>query len=202
MPEVGVKINEEDKSKNGGLNFQNTYGRMSVKQYEKIRAYYMGKNYSQNPYKQPIIPPGNSNMHLSKIADQNLFKVDEEKKNKNEKNKNDASELMAQNWKISNYNWDNVDYSFNNLAQGFQVQGLNPNDNKVINNENLFKPKKYNVKRNKYNKNSENTMNKFNGKLMSNADWGNSPTNKIGLGLSRTVPLKKDNIPNLRTRRK
>ena len=66
----------------------------------------------------------------------------------------------------------------------------------------IFKPKKYNVTRNKYNKSSENTMNKFNGKIMSNADWGNSPTNKIGLGLSRTVPLKKDNIPNLRTRRK
>ena len=86
IPEVGVRINEEDQTKNGGLNFQNQYGRMSVKQYEKIREYYMQKN-GLNSYKQQIIVPdnnaNNNNMSVSKMAGQNLFKVDEEIKKQN-----------------------------------------------------------------------------------------------------------------------
>ena len=206
IPEVGVKINEEDKTKNGGLNFQKVSGRMSVKQYEKIREYYMGKN-AQNAYKQKIIVPNNnanSNISVSKNSGQNLFKVDEEiKKQKHHHKKGvDASEMMAQNWKISNYNWDNVDYNYNNFDSGLPYNG--PQKIVEVVNENLFKKKKFDVKsRSIYNKANMNYMNKFNnGKVLSNANWGSSISNKQSNGLSMTVPQKKSNEPNMRTRRK
>ena len=206
IPEVGVKINEEDKTKNGGLNFQKVSGRMSVKQYEKIREYYMGKN-AQNAYKQKIIVPNNnanSNISVSKNAGQNLFKVDEEIKKQNHHHKKgvDASEMMAQNWKISNYNWDNVDYNYNNFDSGLPYNG--PQKIVEVVNENLFKKKKFDVKsRSIYNKANMNYMNKFNnGKVLSNANWGSSISNKQSNGLSMTVPQKKSNEPNMRTRRK
>ena len=206
IPEVGVKINEEDKTKNGGLNFQKVSGRMSVKQYERIREYYMGKN-AQNAYKQKIIVPNNnanSNISVSKNAGQNLFKVDEEIKKQNHHHKKgvDASEMMAQNWKISNYNWDNVDYNYNNFESGLPYNG--PQKIVEVVNENLFKKKKFDVKsRSIYNKANMNYMNKFNnGKVLSNANWGSSISNKQSNGLSMTVPQKKSNEPNMRTRRK
>ena len=206
IPEVGVKINEEDKTKNEGLNFQKVSGRMSVKQYEKIREYYMGKN-AQNAYKQKIIVPNNnanSNTSVSKNAGQNLFKVDEEIKKQNHHHKKgvDASEMMAQNWKISNYNWDNVDYNYNNFESGLPYNG--PQKIVEVVNENLFKKKKVDVKsRSIYNKANMNYMNKFNnGKVLSNANWGSSISNKQSNGLSMTVPQKKSNEPNMRTRRK
>ena len=206
IPEVGVKINEEDKTKNGGLNFQKVSGRMSVKQYEKIREYYMGKN-AQNAYKQKIIVPNNnanSNISVSKNSGQNLFKEEEEKKKQKHHHKKgvDASEMMAQNWKISNYNWDNVDYNYNNFESGLPYNG--PQKIVEVVNENLFKKKKFDVKsRSIYNKANMNYMNKFNnGKVLSNANWGSSISNKQSNGLSMTVPQKKSNEPNMRTRRK
>ena len=207
IPEVGVKINEEDQTKNGGLNFQNQYGRMSVKQYEKIREYYMQKN-GQNIYKQQIIVPNNNannNMSVSKMAGHNLFKVDEEIKKQtlshHHKRGVDASEIMAQNWKISNYNWDNVDYNYNNFESGLPYRG--PKKLIEVVNENLFKKKKYDIKnRSIYNKANMNYMNRFNGKILSNANWGSSPINKQSNGISLTLPQKKINEPNMRTRRK
>ena len=166
----------------------------------------MGKN-AQNAYKQKIIVPNdnaNSNISVSKNAGQNLFKVDEEiKKQKHHHKKGvDASEMMAQNWKISNYNWDNVDYNYNNFESGLPYNG--PQKIVEVVNENLFKKKKFDVKsRSIYNKANMNYMNKFNnGKVLSNANWGSSISNKQSNGLSMTVPQKKSNEPNMRTRRK
>ena len=36
VPNVGVRIQEEDKSKTGGLDFKNQFGRMSMKEYEML----------------------------------------------------------------------------------------------------------------------------------------------------------------------
>ena len=168
----------------------------------------MGKN-AQNAYKQQIIVPNNNangNLSVSKMAGQNLFKVDEEIKKQNLKNMHhkkgvDASEMMAQNWKISNYNWDNVDYNYNNFESGIPYKG--PQKVVEVVNENLFKKKKYDIKsRSIYNKANMNYMNKYNGKILTNANWGSSQSNKGSSGLSITVPQKKSNEPNMRTRRK
>ena len=113
----------------------------------------------------------------------------------------DASEMMAQNWKISNYNWDNVDYNYNNFESGLPYRG--PKKLIEVVNENLFKKKKYDIKnRSIYNKANMNYMNRFNGKILSNANWGSSPINKQSNGISLTLPQKKINEPNMRTRRK
>jgi len=49
VPNVGVRIQEEDKSKTGGLDFKNQFGRMSMKEYEMLRKKYAQNNesYSQ-----------------------------------------------------------------------------------------------------------------------------------------------------------
>ena len=113
----------------------------------------------------------------------------------------DASEMMAQNWKISNYNWDNVDYNYNNFESGLPYRG--PQKIIEVVNENLFKKKKYDTKnRSIYNKSNMNYMNRFNGKILSNANWGSSPINNQSHGISLTLPQKKINEPNMRTRRK
>ena len=48
IPEVGVRIKVNDQSKNGGLNFKNQFGRMSMKEYEILREQYMGKGNEKN----------------------------------------------------------------------------------------------------------------------------------------------------------
>ena len=40
IPSVGVRIKENDQYKNGGLNFNNKYGRMSTKEYEILKEKY------------------------------------------------------------------------------------------------------------------------------------------------------------------
>ena len=46
VPNVGVRIQEEDKSKTGGLDFKNQFGRMSMKEYEMLRKKYAQTNES------------------------------------------------------------------------------------------------------------------------------------------------------------
>jgi hypothetical protein len=50
VPEVGVVVKQDNQSKNGGLNFQNQFGKMSVKEYEQLRAMYMNGGSSSNRY--------------------------------------------------------------------------------------------------------------------------------------------------------
>ena len=48
IPEIGVRIGIGNQSKNGGLNFKNQYGRMSMKEYEILREKYMGTRNEKN----------------------------------------------------------------------------------------------------------------------------------------------------------
>ena len=48
VPNVGVRIQEEDKSKTGGLDFKNQFGRMSMKEYELLRKRYAQNNESNS----------------------------------------------------------------------------------------------------------------------------------------------------------
>ena len=41
---MGVRILEENKSKTGGLDFKNQFGRMSMKEYELLRKKYSNHN--------------------------------------------------------------------------------------------------------------------------------------------------------------
>lgn len=41
IPEVGVIVKQDNQVINGGLNFHNQFGKMSVKEYEQLRAMYM-----------------------------------------------------------------------------------------------------------------------------------------------------------------
>ena len=48
VPNVGVRILEENKSKSGGLDFKNQFGRMSMKEYELLRKKYANNNDSNH----------------------------------------------------------------------------------------------------------------------------------------------------------
>ena len=60
IPTVGVQIKENDQLKNGGLNFNTVYGRMSIKEYEILKEKY-NKGIYENTSKNL-----NSNINLDK----------------------------------------------------------------------------------------------------------------------------------------
>ena len=65
MPNVGVRIQEEDKSKTGGLDFKNQFGRMSMKEYELLRQKYAQNN--DHNYKNDIHNYDNNYNNINKI---------------------------------------------------------------------------------------------------------------------------------------
>ena len=102
VPNVGVRIQEEDKSKTGGLDFKNQFGRMSMKEYELLR-----KKYAQN---------NESNSH---------------KNNYNyEKYYNNNQNIEKERWKRSETYDKNNQYHNNDINQ--DIQDLNnQNDNNL-----------------------------------------------------------------------
>ena len=102
VPNIGVRIQEEDKSKTGGLDFKNQFGRMSMKEYELLR-----KKYAQN---------NESNSH---------------KNNYNyEKYYNNNQNIEKERWKRSETYDKNNQYHNNDINQ--DIQDLNnQNDNNL-----------------------------------------------------------------------
>ena len=92
VPNVGVYIKEEEKSKNGGLDFKNQFGRMSMKEYELLR-----RKYAQN---------NETNFHQNYFNynyDNNYNNINEN----NEKEKWKRSETFDKNKYYPNYNKNN-----------------------------------------------------------------------------------------------
>ena len=103
VPEIGVRIKEDDKSKSGGENFHNQFGRMSLKEYEMLREKYAkgynnnNNNYNNNNYNNN----NNNNDILNNINNNNNNNFENNKKkiednnynnNNNNINKNDKKE--------------------------------------------------------------------------------------------------------------
>ena len=113
IPTVGVQIKENDQLKNGGLNFNTFYGRMSIKEYEILKEKYNKNNFEKT-----------SNTSDKKI---NFVKTENNAKKNNNIYKNNI------NSNINNiFSKDEIE--FNNIIN------LNDNNNKILN-ENLFKNK-------------------------------------------------------------
>ena len=178
IPEVGVRIKVNDQSKNGGLNFKNQFGRMSMKEYEILREQYMGKgnekNHPINSLSNQDIKYKNDNSNLNDININQQIK-----KNVNGKN-------------------DKVLSNFNNIEDNSVNLNNIPKTGKIMN-ENLFKHRtSKDIKTEKQNKN--NLVNNTNNQIISTQNWGNSVNNTQKTNVNLTN--KRIGETNLRTRKK
>ena len=116
VPNVGVRIQEEDKSKTGGLDFKNQFGRMSMKEYEMLRNKYaqtnesnaQKNNYNYNNYDNVYNNQNNNN-------EKDIWKRSESYDyNKNYQiNRSNQGEEDSNNQISSNYNY--YQYSTNHM---------------------------------------------------------------------------------------
>lgn len=123
IPNVGVRIQEEDKSKTGGLDFKNQFGRMSMKEYEMLRKKYAQNNES---YSQKNNYNYENNYDYNNNYD-NIYN-NQNKINENEKWKRSETYDNNKHYQINNIN-QNIDNSNNNIPNN-----MYSNYNKHINN--------------------------------------------------------------------
>ena len=166
VPNVGVRIQEEDKSKTGGLDFKNQFGRMSMKEYELLRRKYAQNNetnthkndynfdYNNNNYNN--INPNNERERYKRSETYNKNnhyflndinrEIQDNDNNKLINNINSNNNIMH-NLGLKHYDWGsnektsipeilNHNINLRNINQ-FNINNDN-NGNKVLN-ENLFK---------------------------------------------------------------
>ena len=225
IPNVGVRILEENKSKNGGLDFKNQFGRMSMKEYELLRKKYSNNsesNYYNLNKANDIENNYNYNEYINKdnneLKDENLIRRSHTY-DKNDNNKNNQEMISKKedmiydnifdrindkhihNFGLKHYDWGNYENT--------NAPALINNGNKIIN-ENLFK-KNYKRKHSLYgnyysdkNIKINKEINNFNNQILQNKNWGNDNeiikyrTDKR----SFTNSIKKNEGINLRTRKK
>lgn len=184
IPEIGVRIGIGNQTKNGGLNFNNQYGRMSMKEYEILREKYMGKGNKKN---HPIHSISNQDFNY-KNENSNL---NYNNNNVNYSNNNNSKKnVQGSNDKIINYNWNNnTDISNNNNLDNI------PRTGNIIN-ENLFKNRtSKGMKTNTKNLNSNTGYNNSNNEVISNQEYNNIQRNIHSNS-------KRMGETNLRTRKK
>ena len=179
IPEIGVRIGIGNQSKNGGLNFKNQYGRMSMKEYEILREKYMGKGNEKN---HPI--------HSINSQDFNYKNENINYSNNNNSKKN----VQGSNDKIINYNWNN-NTDNNSINNNNNLDNI-PRTGKIMN-ENLFKNRtSKGIKTNIKNLNSNTGYSNFNNQVNSNQDYNNNQRTNLHSNSKRMGET------NLRTRKK
>jgi len=119
IPTVGVQIKENDQLKNGGLNFNTVYGRMSIKEYEILKEKYNKGNFENNSK--------NYSSNINSDKKTNYIKKENKETNIDNIHKNNI-------YTNNNNIFSKDENDFNNF--------ININDNNKILNENLFKNKK------------------------------------------------------------
>ena len=223
IPNVGVRILEENKTKNGGLDFKNQFGRMSMKEYELLRQKY-SKNNESNYYNLNKAIDNENNYNEYNNKENNEIKVeklirrshtyDKNDNNKNNQETNNKKEDMIynnifdrindnhiHNFGLKHYDWGNYENT--------NIPALINNGNKIIN-ENLFK-KNYKRKHSLYgnyysdkNIKTNKEINFFNNQILQNKNWGNdNEINKYRTDKrSFTNSIKKNEGINMRTRKK
>ena len=159
VPNVGVRIQEEDKTKTGGLEFKNQFGRMSMKEYELLRRKYAQNNesnYNKNDYN--FNYDNNNYNNTNKNNEKEKWKRSETYNKNNHYLLNDIQEVQENNSKIINninsnnnymhnlglkhYDWSSNEKTTMPEIINYNIRNININNdnngNKVLN-ENLFK---------------------------------------------------------------
>ena len=224
IPNVGVRILEENKSKNGGLDFKNQFGRMSMKEYELLRKKYAKNNeynYSvtnnynnnnENNYNEYTNNKNNEEPPENLIKRSHTYDKSDNIKNNQEMN-NKKEEFSYNNiydrvYDSHIHNMGIKHFDWNELENTNSTPLIN-NGNKIIN-ENLFKKnykKRHSLYGNYYSDKNVKTnieMNYFNNQILQNKNWGNdNDINKYRIGRkSFTNSMKKSEGINMRTRKK
>ena len=172
-----MRIQEENQSKNGGLDFKNQFGRMSMKEYEMLRQKYSQHNNDMNRqnnyYYKDINTNENTNKDLNSDYNAINYNNYENKNVNNNENNNDKSQNYEKhdvtNKKISYssknvvyldshmknaglkfFDWDSDERMSDNRNSYNIKENYNDNNNKRVLNENLFKRKKTNDNKKKY----------------------------------------------------
>ena len=136
IPNVGVYIKEEDKSKNGGLDFKNQFGRMSMKEYELLRRKYVQNN-ETNFHKNDYNNNYNNNMNENNEKWKRSETFD---KNRYYPNKNNNQEIQDSNKQQINNNlyFNSNDYHIHNIGLKHYDWGSEENTTiPELNNNNL-----------------------------------------------------------------
>ena len=225
IPNVGVRILEENKSKNGGLDFKNQFGRMSMKEYELLRKKY-ANNYESNHHNMNNfnINENNdtynyyTNKDKNELKEENVIKRAHTYDINNDINKssqeipNKDSNIIYNNIydRINDNHIHNNGLKYYDWEEKESKNSLINNGNKIIN-ENLFKKNNNKRKHSLYGKYSSDKtiktnkdINFFNNQILQNKNWGNdNDINKYRADRrSLTNNIRKSEFINMRTRKK
>ena len=213
IPNIGVMIKEENKSKTGGMNFKNQFGRMSMKEYELLK-----EKYSQNhemSYQNKELFYQNDN-----IDDKNSYKRSESFDNNKQAIKQSLQENISKNNNfysnfdsnqlhnkgLIHYDWGSDEKTpmseiiNKNFIMNYNKKSSNDkNINKILN-ENLFKrsiTKKHSIYGSYHSDkhvNKEkpgNYLNNFNNQIIQDKNWGS---------MNNAYQISRSNIHNSRSR--
>lgn len=216
VPEVGVVVKQDNQSKNGGLNFQNQFGKMSVKEYEQLRAMYMNggsssnsSNYSSNMSSQynnsnyVIVRDNHSERSVNNInsnSNTHHYQNSNSYAGKYLYKRSRTDDTMVNSGNIMHYNWNDQPLSYNNNINSSNTYSTH---NGILN-EDLFKGRKiHQLKTNNIKRNSV-PHNMYNYSLPINLNYYNTNTNSntTSNNMVSTIPLRKLSPSNNRSRRK
>ena len=225
IPNVGVRILEENKSKNGGLDFKNQFGRMSMKEYELLRKKYTN-NYESNHHnmnnfninENKDIYNYYTNKDKNELKEENVIKRAHTYDINNDINKssqeipNKDSNIIYNNIydRINDNHIHNNGLKYYDWEEKESKNSLINNGNKIIN-ENLFKKNNNKRKHSLYGKYSSDKtiktnkdINFFNNQILQNKNLGNdNDINKYRSDRrSLTNNIRKSEFINMRTRKK
>ena len=225
IPNVGVRILEENKSKNGGLDFKNQFGRMSMKEYELLRKKY-ANNYESNHHNMNNFNINENNdtynyytkKDKNELKEENVIKRAHTYDINNDINKssqeipNKDSNIIYNNIydRINDNHIHNNGLKYYDWEEKESKNSLINNGNKIIN-ENLFKKNNNKRKHSLYGKYSSDKtiktnkdINFFNNQILQNKNWGNdNDINKYRSDRrSLTNNIRKSEFINMRTRKK
>ena len=225
VPNVGVRIQEEDKTKTGGLDFKNQFGRMSMKEYELLRKKYTN-NYESNHHNMNNFNINENNDTYNYYTNKDKNELKEENVIKRAHTYDINNDINKSSQEIPNkdsniiynniYDRINDNHIHNNGLKYYDSEEkeskncLINNGNKIIN-ENLFKKNNNKRKHSLYGKYSSDKtiktnkdINFFNNQILQNKNWGNdNDINKYRSDRrSLTNNIRKSEFINMRTRKK
>ena len=166
VPNVGVRIQEEDKSKTGGLDFKNQFGRMSMKEYELLRKKYAQNNESnshKNDYNYIYNNQNDYNYNYNYNSQTNNNTIEKEKWKRSEtydkSNHVLLNDINIDNHKLHNQIENNLQLNSNHIHNiGLKYYDWGSDEKTTIPDINYHN---FNLRNsNKYNINSDNNGNK------------------------------------------
>ena len=161
VAEVGVVISEGEKQKNGGSNYQNRFGKTSIKDYEKMRQIYLKTSSMQED--DNLNEKTHFNIGKIKSRDMGVDSYTVREKFLSKPKAPPAKKLREN--KLPEFN-------LKNYLENDTIPMTNFDSN--VDNVNIFKNRKASDLRKVSSPDKFSQMNEFNFKIISNINWGRS----------------------------